>query len=58
VHVAGLLVRRIHITVVVAAIGFGIGWLGNVWIMGQKHDGFRVPVGSTATGDGNLVRGS
>lgn len=47
-----------HRTLLCAVIGWGIGWLANLWVMARKYDGFRVPSGSAATGDGNLVRGA
>ncbi len=52
------LAKRAHITLLSAAIGFGIGWLLNVWVMGRQYDGFRVPNGAAATGEGNLIAGS
>jgi hypothetical protein len=57
-RIGWLMLRRIHITLIAAAAGFGVGWILNVWIMGARFDGFRVPGGSTATGEGNFVRGT
>jgi hypothetical protein len=43
---------------VCAAIGIAVGWLANVITMAGKYDGFVVPPGTTATGQGNVVRGA
>lgn len=50
--------KQAPIMVVAGVAGFGAGWLVNVFIMGRRYDGFRVPPGSPATGEGNVVRGS
>jgi hypothetical protein len=44
-------------TLLCLAVGWAIGWLANVWVMARTYDGFRVPSGSTTTGEGNLVAG-
>lgn len=41
-----------------AGIGIAFGWLANVLTMAGKYDGFVVPPGSTASGQGNIVRGA
>lgn len=45
-------------TVLMALISFGVGWLANVVIMALRHDGYFVPPGSTASGRGNVLRGT
>jgi hypothetical protein len=49
---------RVKAGAISAAVGYGVGWLANVWVMARKYDGYVVPSGSAATGEGNLVRGS
>jgi len=45
-------------TFIAAAVGFGVGWFLNVWIMAARYDGFRTPIGAPATGAGNLLQGT
>lgn len=42
---------------IAAAVGLGIGYLTNVFVMAYRADGFNVPSGGVASGQGNLVRG-
>lgn len=49
---------RVKAGIISAVVGYGVGWLANVWVMARDYDGYVVPSGSAATGEGNLVRGS
>ncbi len=40
------------------AIGAGVGYLTNVYVMAYRKDGYQVPPGGIASGQGNLVRGT
>ena len=57
-RVAGNLRSNWKRTLLCAAVGWAIGWLANTWVMARRYDGFRVPSGSTATGEGNVVKGT
>ncbi len=51
---------RSHLKILIGAgaAGFAAGWIFNIFVMGRKYDGYRVPSGAPASGSGNLVRGT
>ena len=42
---------------VIAVIGFAVGWVINVWVMAVRYDGYRAGPSALATADGNVVNG-
>ncbi len=50
--------KQIQRTVIVGAVAFALGWIGNVWLLAYQYDGFRSPTGSPVTGEGSRLAGS
>jgi hypothetical protein len=49
--------KNLVTTLIYAAVGGGIGWLVNIYIMAEIFDGFRVGPGVPATGEGSRTHG-
>ncbi|MBK5306993.1 MAG: hypothetical protein JJD92_09930 [Frankiaceae bacterium] len=56
-YLAGLRANKRRM-IISAAVGASFGWLANLIVMARTYDGFVVPPGSTASGQGNVLRGT